>query len=135
MTFRRKVALAGLAWSAALLMASPILLMALTAFKTDAAADLGPLAPFTPTLANFASQNPNVSMLRPALNSIVEAGGGTLDDVGLVTVLLTDPADFPGMNEAYAAFFPADPPARAVTKLGVELPNVLVSIMLTAHLD
>lgn len=77
MTFRRKIALTGLAWSAALLMASPILLMALTAFKTDAAADLGPFAPFTPTLANFASQNANVGMLRPVLNSVVEAGGGT----------------------------------------------------------
>ncbi len=77
MVSRRKVALTGLAWSAALLMASPILLMALTALKTDAAADLGPLAPFTPTLANFASQNANVGMLRPVLNSAVEAGGGT----------------------------------------------------------
>ena len=78
MTSRRKVALTGPAWFAALLMASPIFLMALTAFKTDAAADLGPLAPFTPTLANFASQNANVGMLRPVLNSVVEAGGGTL---------------------------------------------------------
>jgi 2-iminobutanoate/2-iminopropanoate deaminase len=38
------------------------------------------------------------------------------------------------MNEAYAAFFPTDPPARAVAKLGVELPNVLVSIKMTAVL-
>lgn len=73
----RKVVLTGLAWSIAVLMASPILLMALTAFKTDAAAGLGPFAPFTPTLANFASQNANVAMLRPVLNSAVEAGGGT----------------------------------------------------------
>jgi sorbitol/mannitol transport system permease protein len=73
----KRFILTGLAWSVALLMASPILLMALTAFKTDAAADLGPFAPFTPTLANFASRNSNVGMLRPVLNSIVEAGGGT----------------------------------------------------------
>ena len=77
MTFRKKIALTGVAWSAALLMASPILFMALTAFKTDAAVDLGPLAPFTPTLANFATQNANVGILRPVLNSVVEAGGGT----------------------------------------------------------
>ena len=76
--FPRKPVFTGLAWSVALLMASPILLMILTAFKTDAAADLGPFAPFTPTLANFASQNPNVGMLRPVLNSMIEAGGGTL---------------------------------------------------------
>ena len=77
-TLPKKFVLTGLAWSVALLMASPIFLMILTALKTDAAADLGPFAPFTPTLANFTSQNANVGMLRPVLNSVVEAGGGTL---------------------------------------------------------
>jgi 2-iminobutanoate/2-iminopropanoate deaminase len=67
--------------------------------------------------------------------AVVEAGGGTLDDVVQVTVLLTDPADFAGMNEEYAKVFAVQPPARAVTKLGVELPNVLVSIMMTAHVE
>jgi 2-iminobutanoate/2-iminopropanoate deaminase len=65
--------------------------------------------------------------------AIVEAGGGTKDDIVQVTVLLADPADFAGMNEAYATVFETDPPTRAVTKLGVELPNLLVSIMMTAH--
>ena len=67
--------------------------------------------------------------------AIVEAGGGTQDDVVQVTVLLTNPEDFAGMNEAYARVFVTDPPTRAVTKLGVELPNVLVSIALTAQID
>ncbi|MBK5333925.1 MAG: hypothetical protein JJD93_18255 [Ilumatobacteraceae bacterium] len=67
--------------------------------------------------------------------AIVEAGGGTLEDVVQVTVLLAKPADFAGMNEEYAKVFAVDPPARAVTKLGVELPNVLVSIMMTAHVE
>lgn len=49
-------------------------------------------------------------------------------------MLLTRPDDFAGLNEAYLKFFPTDPPARAVAKLGVELPNVLVSIKLTAVL-
>ena len=78
MALPKKLVLTGLAWSIALLMVAPILLMTLTAFKTDAAANLGPFAPFTPTLANFTSQNANVGMLRPVLNSVVEAGGGTL---------------------------------------------------------
>jgi 2-iminobutanoate/2-iminopropanoate deaminase len=65
--------------------------------------------------------------------AIVEAGGGRLEDVVQVTVLLANPADFAGMNEEYAKVFAADPPARAVAKLGVELPNLLVSIMMTAH--
>jgi 2-iminobutanoate/2-iminopropanoate deaminase len=67
--------------------------------------------------------------------AIVAAGGGTLEDVVQVTVLLANPADFAGMNEEYAKVFAADPPARAVTKLGVELPNVLVSIMMTAIVE
>ena len=67
--------------------------------------------------------------------AIVEAGGGKLEDVVQVTVLLANPADFAGMNEEYAKVFATEPPARAVTKLGVELPNVLVSIMMTAQVQ
>jgi len=67
--------------------------------------------------------------------AIVEAGGARLEDVVQVTVLLANPADFAGMNEEYAKVFTVDPPARAVTKLGVEMPNVLVSIMMTAHIE
>ena len=65
--------------------------------------------------------------------AIVEAGGGSLADVVQVTVLLANPADFAGMNEEYTKVFATDPPARAVTKLGVELPGFLVSIMMTAY--
>src|SRR5258708_3147417 len=67
--------------------------------------------------------------------AIVAAGGGRLEDVVQVTVLLANPADFGGMNEEYAKVFATEPPARAVTKLGVELPSVLVSIMMTAHVE
>jgi hypothetical protein len=49
-----------------------------------------------------------------------------------VGVLLTNPADFAGLNEEYARAFPTDPPARYVAKLGVELPGVLVSVRMTA---
>jgi 2-iminobutanoate/2-iminopropanoate deaminase len=66
-------------------------------------------------------------------SAILAEGGATLDDVSQVTVLLADPADFAGMNEEYAATFVGELPARAVAKLGVELPGVLVSIMMTAH--
>lgn len=49
-----------------------------------------------------------------------------------VHALLVRPGDFSGLNEEYAKFFPTDPPARSVGKLGVEIPNVLVSIKLMA---
>jgi 2-iminobutanoate/2-iminopropanoate deaminase len=67
--------------------------------------------------------------------SILRAAGAKLDDVVEVLVLLARPDDFPGLNEAYAKFFPTDPPARAVAKLGVEIPNLLVSIKMTAVLS
>lgn len=64
--------------------------------------------------------------------AILQAGGASLDDVIEVGVLLTHPADFAGMNEEYARWFPSAPPTRYVAKLGVELPGVLVSIRMTA---
>ena len=77
-------------------------------------------------------QEQTTQSLRNCL-AIVEAGGAAKADIVQVTVLLTHPEDFAGMNEAYAEFFATEPPTRAVTKLGVELPNVLVSIMMTAY--
>ncbi len=66
--------------------------------------------------------------------NILRAAGAELGHVVDVHVLLARPGDFAGLNEEYAKFFPTDPPARAVGKLGVELPNVLVSIKMTAVL-
>jgi 2-iminobutanoate/2-iminopropanoate deaminase len=65
-------------------------------------------------------------------SAVLEAGHASLDDVVEVGVLLTEPDDFAGMNEAYAEVFATDPPARYVAKLGVVLPGVLVSIRMTA---
>ncbi len=60
--------------------------------------------------------------------AVLRAGGATLDDVVEVGVLLADPDDFAGMNEAYAEWFPTDPPARYAAKLGAQVPG-------TARLD
>ena len=62
----------------------------------------------------------------------LDAAGATLDDVVEVGVLLANPDDFADMNDEYAAWFPAAPPARHVARLGVEVPGVLVSIRMTA---
>jgi len=64
--------------------------------------------------------------------AILHAAGTTLDDVVEVGVLLSNPSDFAGMNEEYATWFPAEPPTRYVAKLGVEIPDILVSIRMTA---
>ena len=64
--------------------------------------------------------------------TILQGAGATLADVVEVGVLLADPADFDGMNEEYAKWFPIDPPSRYAAKLGAEIPGLLVSIRMTA---
>ena len=64
--------------------------------------------------------------------NILRAGGAKLTDVVEVQVLLARPQDFAGLNEAYAKFFPVDPPIRSVARLGPELGDLLVSIKMTA---
>ncbi len=66
--------------------------------------------------------------------NILREAGATLDDVVDVCVLLSRPDDFGGLNEEYAKFFSVDPPVRSVAKLGVEIPNLLVSIKMIAVL-
>jgi 2-iminobutanoate/2-iminopropanoate deaminase len=67
--------------------------------------------------------------------AVLQAAGATLDDVVEVGILLSRPTDFAGMNEEYGTWFPAGPPTRHVAKLGVEIPEVLVSIRMTACLS
>ncbi|MDA4121995.1 MAG: RidA family protein [Thaumarchaeota archaeon] len=64
--------------------------------------------------------------------SILKIAGATLEDVVQVIVLLKNPHDFDSMNKAYTRIFSKDQPARCVTKLGVDVPNILVSLMMTA---
>jgi len=65
-------------------------------------------------------------------DKILHAAGAKLTDVAEVQVLLARPEDFAGLNEAYAKFFPQDPPVRSVARLGPELGAILVSIKMTA---
>jgi len=67
--------------------------------------------------------------------NILRAAGATLQDVVDVHVLLARPGDFAGLNEEYARFFKTDPPTRAVSRLGPEIPNLLVSLKMTAVLS
>jgi 2-iminobutanoate/2-iminopropanoate deaminase len=63
---------------------------------------------------------------------ILKAAGSSLDRVVKVTVLLARPDLYKEMNEAYAPFFAAHKPARAIARLGADVPGVLVSIEATA---
>ena len=65
--------------------------------------------------------------------AILRAGGASLEDVVEVGILLTNPADFAGLNEEWARWFPSEPPTRYAAKLGVDVPGLLVSIRMTAY--
>jgi 2-iminobutanoate/2-iminopropanoate deaminase len=69
------------------------------------------------------------------VDAILRGAGSSLLKTVKVTVLLSDPADFKGMNEAYAEFFPSNMPARSVAQLGVKMQGVLVSIEAIATTD
>jgi 2-iminobutanoate/2-iminopropanoate deaminase len=65
------------------------------------------------------------------LGQLLEAAGSSLDKVVKVNVLLHSMLEAPNMNEVYARFFPASPPARTVC--GARLPDgVKVIIECTA---
>ena len=91
------------------------------------------IEPSTKALAGPTIQEQTHQALRNC-RSVLAAGGATLDDVVEVGVLLTHSSDFEGLNEAYAEWFPVDPPTRYVARLGVDLPGILVSIRMTASL-
>lgn len=59
------------------------------------------------------------------IRSLVESGGGTMDNVGLITLLIQDYDDLPAIDAAWAAMFPDpdDRPARQVMKMGVQRGN------------
>jgi len=110
---------------------SPLFSQAVKSGSTIYTSGIVGLDPKTNQMAGTTIQEQTRQAIRNCEN-ILRAGGATLDDVVEVHVLLTRPADFAGLNEEYAKFFPADPPARAVSRLGVEIPNVLVSIKMVA---
>jgi reactive intermediate/imine deaminase len=62
------------------------------------------------------------------VKAVVEAAGGTLEDVAKTTIYLVDFADYAEMNEVYARYFPQDPPARATVRADLVNPDFLVEI-------
>ena len=56
---------------------------------------------------------PETRVAMENLRTVLEAAGGTMDDIVKCTVFLADMADYQAMNEVYVRFFPSDPPARS----------------------
>ena len=47
------------------------------------------------------------------IKGVLEYAGSSMDRIVKCTVFLVDIADYPAMNEVYASYFGADPPARS----------------------
>lgn len=62
------------------------------------------------------------------IRTILEEAGFTVDDIVKTTVFLADMADFPVVNEVYAAQFEGDYPARSAIAVKTLPKNGLVEI-------
>lgn len=89
----------------------------------------GSAAPVSPQIEDQARQ----AMIN--CRAILQAAGANLEDVVDVHTLLFHPEDAPAFNEVFMTFYPTDPPARSVGKLGVARDGILVSIKMIAVVD
>jgi 2-iminobutanoate/2-iminopropanoate deaminase len=67
------------------------------------------------------------------LGAVLEAAGGSFDDVVRCTISLADLADFAVVNEIYGAAFTAPAPARATVQVAGLPRNARVEIDAVAH--
>ncbi|MFT4115409.1 pyrimidine utilization protein C [Bradyrhizobium sp.] len=70
-----------------------------------------------------------------AIKSVVEAAGGTMDDVTFNSIFLKDLADYQAMNVVYREYFPEKFPARYCIRADLVKPEFLVEIASIAHLS
>lgn len=68
------------------------------------------------------------------IKGVVEAAGGTMADVVMNHIFLTDWAHYGPLNAVYAAYFPGDKPARYCIQCGLVKPDALVEIATVAHI-
>ena len=68
------------------------------------------------------------------IGEILKAAGASFQHVVRTTVYLADLADFPAMNEAYATFFSASPPARSTTQAARLPKDARIEIDVIAYL-
>ena len=66
------------------------------------------------------------------LQAILREAGTSLDQVVSATFILGEEADFPGMNEEWARWFPRNPPARQGAKLPIRPKGMRISIAVIA---
>ena len=66
------------------------------------------------------------------IKAVVEAAGGTMEDIVQTTVYVTDLANYPAVEQVYKTYFPKEPPVRATLRVDLVRPEYLVEISATA---
>jgi aminoacrylate peracid reductase len=69
-----------------------------------------------------------------SIKAVIEAAGGTMQDVTYNAIFITDLANYAAMNAVYAEYFPGYKPARYCIQCGLVKPGALVEIATTAYL-
>ena len=69
------------------------------------------------------------------INAILEAAGGSMNDVVFNLIFLANLDDYQKMNDVYGIFFPDNPPARACIQAGLVKPEFKVEIAATASIS
>ena len=68
------------------------------------------------------------------IKGVIEAAGGTMEDVVYNMIFVKDFADYAALNAVYASYFPGDKPARFCIQCGLVKPDALVEIATIAHI-
>lgn len=71
---------------------------------------------------------PETTMSLENLQTVLEAAGAGMEDVVKCTVFIQNIEDYDAMNQAYAAFFPTDPPARSTVAVSGLALGALVEV-------
>lgn len=68
------------------------------------------------------------------IKSVIETAGGTMDDVTMNSIFITDWANYAAVNLVYAEYFPGEKPARFCIQCGLVKPGALIEIASIAHI-
>jgi 2-iminobutanoate/2-iminopropanoate deaminase len=92
----------------------------------------GPFDPSTGDVCGETIQEQTRQCLRN-VSAILSAAGTSLAKVVSATFILAEESDFPGLNEEWMKWFPAEPPARQGARLPIRPKGMKVSIAVIAE--
>jgi len=68
------------------------------------------------------------------IKKVIETAGGSMDDVTMNSIFITDWANYAAVNQVYAEYFPGEKPARFCIQCGLVKPDALIEIASIAHI-